>query len=87
VWGNHSCFVLHIELTKECERLKKVEPGVSGEEGLVLEELQVVRGERDQAVNEAKTIRQTVTALNRERQVSRWTVRRGSVLVSRGETT
>ena len=56
---------------KECERLKKA--GISsggGEESVLREELQVVRSERDTAVSERKSLRQTVAILQREKQVS-----------------
>lgn len=39
------------------------------DKGVAWEELQVVRSERDQAVHQAKTLRQTVTALQHEKQV------------------
>ena len=37
----------------------------------LLEELQVVRGERDRAVGEGKSLRQTITALEQDKQVWR----------------
>ena len=60
------------ELTKEYDGLKKKGGGGGGGggESVVLEELQVVRGERDKAVKEAKTFQQDMTGLQRERQVS-----------------
>lgn len=42
---------------------------MSGQEGVAWEELQVVRGERDQAVSQEKDLHQTVTGLNGEKQV------------------
>ena len=57
------------ELTKECEKLKAEDGGGGGVAWE--EELQVVRSERDQAVQQVKTLRQTVTGLQREKQVSR----------------
>ena len=36
-----------------------------------MEELQVVRGERDRAVGEGKSLRQTITALEQDKQVWR----------------
>ena len=65
---NYRC-LYYLELTKECEKLKKGEAAATGEEGVAWEELQVVRGERDKAVHEAKTLRQTVTGLDREKRV------------------
>ena len=64
---------MSLELAKECEQLKERAGGasehVSSQEGVAWEELQVVRGERDQAVSQAKDLRQTVTGLSREKQV------------------
>ena len=40
----------------------------------LLEELQVVRGERDRAVGEGKSLKQTITALEQDNQV--WRERR-----------
>ena len=62
------------ELTKECDGLKKKGGGGGGGgggESVVLEELQVVRGERDKAVKEVKTFQQDITGLRREKQVRR----------------
>lgn len=60
------------ELTKECEKLKVNPSGGgagTGDEGVAWEELQVVRSERDQATSQARTLRQTVSGLEHEKQV------------------
>ena len=58
------------ELTKECEKVKTGGGGTGlADGGVAWEELQVVRSERDQAVQQAKTLRQTVTGLENEKQV------------------
>ena len=61
------------DLTKECEELKKVNssiPVTTGGEGMLAEELQVVRSERDAAVNEGRSLHSSVAGLEREKQVS-----------------
>ena len=67
---NCKCYIL--DLTKECERLKEMGGGSKNAEeggGVLGEELQVVRSERDSAVMEGKSLRQTVTQLGNEKQV------------------
>ena len=69
-----------LELTKECGKLRKEAAakgeggggggGVTGDVGVAWEELQVVRSERDQAVQQAKTLGQSVAGLQHENQVS-----------------
>ena len=60
-----------VDLTKECERLKKAGGGGGDgvSEGVAWEELQVVRSERDQATSQAKSLRQTVANLEHKNQV------------------
>ncbi len=64
------CLLCAVDLTKECERLKKGGGGaVAGGEGVAWEELQVVRSERDQATSQAKSLKQAVANLEHRNQV------------------
>ena len=58
-----------IDLTKECEQLKKASESSGSGEGVAWEELQVVRSERDQATSEAKSLKLSVTSLEQKNQV------------------
>ena len=64
-----SMCLFQTELSKECVGLKnKAAPTITDGDGL-LEELQVVRSERDKAVGEGKTLRQNAIGLERDKQV------------------
>ena len=63
------CLCGAVDLTKECEQLKKASESSGSGEGVAWEELQVVRSERDQATSQAKSLKLSVANLEQKNQV------------------